>query len=145
MWTLRIGSLALFALLTACVQLPPTPQDIQAKRFESAPGKAVVYLVRTNPDLGDVPATVMLNYDMMGATYMGTYFRWELPPGRHRIAGYASDHGTITVDVQPDRMYFVQQVVRGGGRAATAHSTFHVMDERQGRAAVLNGMRVGHL
>ncbi len=142
MWTLRIGSLA---LLAACVQLPLTPDDIQAKRFESAPGEAVLYLVRTNPDLGNLPATVTLNHQMMGASYIGTYFRWELPPGRHRIAGYASDNGDITVDVQTDRMYFVQQVVRGGGRLRTPHLNFRVIDEHLGRAAVLDGMLVGQL
>ena len=37
MWKLRIGTLALLGLLAACVQLPPTPEDLQAKKFNSAP------------------------------------------------------------------------------------------------------------
>ena len=144
MW--RLWSVAAAILvLTGCVQLPPTPEDLQAKRFEPAAGKAVLYLVRTNPDLGDVPATVMLDDRMMGATYQGTYFRWELPAGRHRIAGYAGDSGWITVDLQPDRMYFVRQVVRGAERAPTPNSYFYMLNDSEGRAAVRNALLVGQL
>lgn len=145
MWDRRIGTLALLALLAACAQLPPTAEDVQAKKFESVPGKAVLYLVRSNPDLGNLPATVTLNDVMMGTSYMGTYFRWELPAGRHRIAGYAADIGGITVDLQPDRIYFVQQFVQGGGRVPSPRSSFSVIDERRGRAVVLDGMLVGGL
>jgi hypothetical protein len=139
LWT----TIALAAVLSACVQLAPTPQDLQAKRFESAPGKAVIYLVRAVQDLGDVPATVWLDNQVMGATYMGSYFRWEVPAGRHLIAGYASDPGRIVLDVQADRTYFVQQMVMGGGRAPSPHSFFHVVDERTGRAHVMQGTLVG--
>ena len=69
---------------------------------------------------------------MMGATYQGTYFRWELPPGRHRIAGYASDTGVITVDLQPGRTYFMQHVVLGGGRVTTPNSRFWMINEKPG-------------
>ena len=145
MWKTRIGTFALLALLAACVQLPPTPEDIQAKKFEAAPGKAVVYLVRPYPDIGDSAATVVLDDQMMGSTYMGTYFRWEMPPGRHRIAGYAGDTGIIMVDLQPDRVYFVEQNVRGGGRAPSPTSFFRMIPEPRGRALVMNAMLVGRL
>ena len=146
MWKLCTATFAILALLAACVQLPPTPEDIQAKKFESPPpGKAVLYLVRTNPDWGDLAATVFLDDRMMGATYEGTYFRWELPPGRHRITGYASDTGAITVDLQPGRTYFVQHAVLGGGRVTTPNSRFWMINENAGRAAVRDGSLVGRL
>lgn len=138
-------AVALAAVISACAPLPPSPQDLQAKRFESAPGKAVIYLVRTYPDLGDVAATLWLDNQVMGSTYMGTYFRWEVAPGRHQISGYGSDNGQIVLDVQPDRIYYVQQVVRGGGRANSPYSTFRMLSEAQGRAYVSNSMLIGQL
>lgn len=40
-------------LIAGCAQLPPTPQDIQAKKFEGVPDKAVIYRVRDIPDFND--------------------------------------------------------------------------------------------
>ena len=137
---LRILILAL--ALAACAPLPPSPQDLEAKRFEAVPGKAVIYLVRDYPDVTRDVATVMLDDRMMGSTYPGTYFRWVVEPGRHQIRGYAGDNGSITIDVAPDRMYFVQQAV---GRFFTgfAQSMFRVIPEPYGRAAVARAELVG--
>src|SRR5205085_12524377 len=100
--------LLLAFVLVGRAPLPPSPQDIEAKRFELVPGKAVIYLVRDRPDISREAATVMLDDNMMGTTYPGTYFRWVVQPGRHQIRGFAGDAGSITIDVAPDRMYFLQ-------------------------------------
>lgn len=131
-----IATCVLTAALVACTPLPPTPQDIQAKRFEITPGKAVVYLVRTYPDLSDLPATVLLDDQQIGATYAGTYFRLEVPPGRHEIRGYAADNGSIKIDVEADRIYFIRHSVAGDWRATNPYSVFELMDHASGRAAV---------
>src|SRR5688500_9208521 len=101
----------LVLVLAGCAQLPPSPQDIEAKRFEQVPGKSVIYLFRADPDFSREVATVVLDDRPMGSTYPGTYHRWVVDPGRHQIRGYAGDNGSITLDVAPDRMYFVQQSV----------------------------------
>jgi hypothetical protein len=101
--------LMLVLVLAGCAPLPPSPQDLEAKRFEQVPGKAVIYVVRDYPDVSREAATLMLDDNMMGSTYPGTYFRWVVEPGRHRIRGFAGDAGSITIDVAPDRMYFIQQ------------------------------------
>src|SRR5690349_6639231 len=80
----------LIVALAGCAPLPPSPQDIEAKRFEAVAGKAVVYVVRQYPDISRDVATLMLDDRMMGSTYPGTYFRWVLDPGRHVIRGYAA-------------------------------------------------------
>ena len=135
--------LMLFALLLAgCAPLPPSPQDIEAKRFERAPGKAVIYLVREYQDFTDEPSTVLLNDQMMGSTYRGTYFRWVVDPGRHQIRGYAGDNGSITLDVAADRIYFVQQSVSRMFHGF-AQSFFRPIPEPYGRAAVMRGELVG--
>jgi hypothetical protein len=134
--------LALLLMLAGCAPLPPSPQDIEAKRFEQVPGKAVIYLFRAEPDFSREAATVVLDDQPMGSTYPGTYFRWVVEPGRHQIRGYAGDNGSITLDVAPDRMYFVQQSV-GRMFSPFAQSWFRVIPEPHGRVGVLRGELLG--
>lgn len=138
-----IATCALTAALVACAPLPATPQDMQAKRFEIAPGKAVIYLVRTYLDLSDLPAPVLLDDQQIGATYAGTYFRLEVPPGRHELRGYAADNGSIKIDVQADRIYFIRHSVAGSWRATNPDSVFELMDHVSGRAAVTRAVSGG--
>lgn len=139
-WT---GTIALLMLLAACAPLPPTPQDIAAKKFEAAPGQAVIYLVRESPDLSYLTAPVVLNGELIGSTQAGTYFRLEVPPGRHEIRGFAADTGSIRLDVQADRIYFVRQRVGGDFRTTNPNSIFSLIGENEGRAAVMRSWRAG--
>lgn len=136
-----IGILALAALVAGCAPLSPSPG--QTVRIEGTPGMAVVYLVRTNPDLSYLTAAVMVGDRMLGATYAGTYMRIELPAGRHRLSGYAGDNGALAIDVQANQVYFVQHSVSGSWRATNPHSFFRVIDEARGRAAMAGAERAG--
>lgn len=131
-------ALAAFALLvlSACAQLPPHPQDAVAKKFEAVPGKSVIYLVRPHPELApsQLAMTVQLDDMMMGSTYSGTYFRWEVEPGRHELRGYGMDNARLTIDTAPGQIYFVRQDVYGNIRSAW--SAFKVIDPEAGRALV---------
>jgi hypothetical protein len=128
--------------LAACAQLPPSPQEIDAKRFEPAPGKAVIYLVRELPDISREASSVMLDDNMMGTTYPGTFFRWVLEPGRHQIRGFAGDAGTMVIDVLPDRIYYVQQTYTRGF-TGFGQSFFRLIPEPYGRGAILRSELVG--
>ena len=123
-------------LLAGCVQLPPRPQDMQAKRFEAVPGKAVIYLVRNNPDVSKLVATVKLDGVVMGSSYPGTYFRWEVSPGQHWIAGYASDTGEISLVTDAGKIYYVRQNVVNKN---TPQSMFQVVSELDGRMIAIRG------
>src|SRR5882672_5195579 len=128
-------------LLAGCVQLPPTPQDLQAKQFEALPDRAVIYVVRDYPDLISAGATLNLGDTGMITTYPGTYYRWEVPPGAHRISGYAGDSGSITVAAEAGRIYFVQQ--RLAPFMPFPQSQFFLIAEPYGRAAVQRAVLVG--
>lgn len=136
-----IGTLALLALLAGCASMGPSAQDTQAVRIEGTPGKAVIYLVRTRPDLSYLTAPVTIGGDAIGATFAGTYYRVEVPAGRHRISGTGQDNGALTIDVQADRVYFVQHSVSGSWRATNPHSFFRLIDERTARAAMVGAER----
>jgi len=130
-------ALVLAILLAGCTPLPPTPQDVQAKQFEAVPDKAVIYVVRDSLDFSDVAAQIYVGENLLPATYPGTYYRWVVPPGRHTISGYGQDSGKITVEVQQGRIYFVQQRVT---YLRVISSSFEIVSEAQGRAAVLRSV-----
>lgn len=138
----RLIAVLLVSIAAACAPLPPSPADIAAKRFETVPGQAVIYLVRPDPDASRDGATLWLDDRMMGSTFPGTYFRWVVPPGRHRIAGYASDSGNITLDTAPGRVYFVFQSF-GRPFGFSGISTFQPLDDRTGRAMVMSSQLAG--
>jgi hypothetical protein len=126
-------------LLASCQQLPLTPQDIQARKFEAMPGMAVIYLVRDYPDFSERQATVYLGDEVILKTYPGTYFRWEVPPGEHHIRGAAFDTGAIRFATVPGTIYFVEQRVTPTFMG-NVNSFFALVNEPAGRGAVLRSV-----
>jgi hypothetical protein len=139
--TLVVIALAV-AALAGCAPMAQQHAG-QPVAIQGTPGKAVVYLVRTWPDASYLTAPLTLDDRPIGATYAGTYMRLELAPGRHRLSGYGSDGGAITLDVQPDRIYFVQHTVIGSWRTPNPESFFSMMDEGRARAALSRSERAG--
>ena len=132
MWRILIPAL----FLAGCVQLPPTPEDIQAQKFESVPGKSVIYVVRQLVD-SDEGRTLLLDDRAMITTYRGTYYRWEVEPGTHRVAGFAWGNELVTLNTAPGRIYFLEHTVladrHDGGVQVTA---LREVNEQAGRALV---------
>jgi len=135
----RILFIVLLAL-AGCQQLPPTPADLQARRFETAPGMSVIYIVRDKPDHNTVPATISLDGRMSITTYEGTYYRWEVPAGEHHIAGMFADVGRITLQTQPDRVYYVQQWTKPFQQYASTY--YEPVEEQQARAVISRSVLV---
>ncbi|MDP2707848.1 MAG: DUF2846 domain-containing protein [Burkholderiales bacterium] len=128
------GLFCLLLLLAACATREPGPEELRSKRFETVPDKAVVYLYRDLLDFSNNPTTLTLDGQSLGSTYPGTYYRLELPPGRHRIAGFAGDAGAVVFDTQPGKLYFMRHVV--SRLLAFDQSFFHFVGEIQGRNSV---------
>lgn len=124
--------LLILLLLAGCQQLPLTPADIEARKFETVPGKAVIYLVRDTADFSDAETPVLLG-NVQVNTDSGTYFRWVVPAGKHTIKGFGGDSGAITVEVEAGKIYFVQQSVAGTRVPA---SNFQTIGEAAGRGVV---------
>ena len=139
MCRVMLTALVMALTLAGCQQLPLTPEDLQAKKFEAVPDKAAIYLVRDDPDFSRLQAEIYLGDKLLLKTYPGTYYRWEVPAGKHIITGTGSDTGTITVQVERGRIYFVQQRV-DGLRGPNSH--FYLVSEAEGRAAVMRAVLV---
>ena len=123
-------------LLAGCAPLPLTPQDIQAKKFESVPGKAAIYIVRANMDSREL-GTLLLDDTGALTTYHNTYHRWEVAPGKHRIAGFGQQSAAITLETEPGKLYFVEHTVLGSPRTGAAFTYLNRIDEQRGRKMVL--------
>ena len=129
-------------LLAACVQLPPSPQDLQAKRFEAVPGQSVIYVVRTPLDSSE-PQSLMLNENVSMTTLPGTYFRWEVPPGRHHIQGFGFGGESITLTTEPGAVYFLEHTVIGDPQDGGVQLTrLTRVDDRKGRHLVMRSQLV---
>jgi len=124
-----------------CAQLPPSPADIQAKKFETLPDRAVIYIVRSDPDFSRDGATLLLDDAVTITTWPGTYFRWEVAPGTHRMAGFAADAGNMTIRVEAGRIYFVQQSFVPG--PFTPRSWFNHVAPEAGRSLVMRSELLG--
>ena len=108
---------------------------MQAKRFETVADKAVVYLYRDRVDFTDGAPGVMLDGQLQGSTYRGTYFRFVVAPGRHRLEGYTTDNGRYDFVAEAGRIYFIRQSV--SRLAGFDQSFFQPVAPEYGRAAVL--------
>ena len=137
------ASLVIAVLVAGCVApLPLTPADVQARKMEAPPsGMGVVYLLRQNEDHNVHPAPLSLGDKQMITTYRGTYYRWEVPPGRHQIAGAFADNGEITVQVEAGKTYYVQQWTQPW--LTYAKSFFQPVSEAQARAIISRSVMAG--
>lgn len=104
--------ISVFLLIAGCAQLPPTQADIQAKRFDSVSDKAVIYVVRTPMDSWE-SSGLLLDGGATITTYRGTYYRWEVPPGMHRISGFGFGGESLTLATAPGKIYFLEHTVLG--------------------------------
>lgn len=127
--------LILLSILAAsCAQLPPTPQDIQAKKFEPVADKAVIYIVRPGVD-SNVPGPLSIPGGLI-STHQGTYLRWEGAPGVHRIEGAGASTAAVTLQAQAGKIYFVEHTVFGSLREGLLSMTLRQIDESRGRRLV---------
>ena len=126
----------LVLLIAGCAQPPPTPQDIQAKKFEPVADKAVIYIVRTPMDSREA-GTILLDDYAQITTFSGTYYRWEVAPGPHRIAGFAGESGLVQINAQAGKIYFVRHTVFGTRRIGWMSTYLQQISEQEGRKLVI--------
>ena len=140
---LRFLLIPIFMFIASCVQIPPTPQEIQAKRFESMPGKAIIYVVRGFPDLYGGHGSLALDDSITLTMMAGNFFRWEVAPGTHRIVGVAQDMSRMTINAEGGKIYFIQHVVTGYSNS-TYGGSLNLLSEREGRAMVARATLLGN-
>ncbi len=118
------GLLALilpFVLLAGCASTPQATgeRDAEAKQFASHPATAAIYVYRDDWDALNGDSVLYVGNRLIGATLPGTYFRIDVPPGRHLLRGFGFDAGQLELDVRSGEIYLVSlNVLHGGSRFA---------------------------
>jgi len=107
MWRGLIFALA----LTGCASLQTQFEDIQARQLDLPAGKAAIYVIREAEDHSAHPTVVMLDGRSESLTYPGTFVRWDVAPGPHRVTGFGSDAGKLEFNAMPGKFYFIRQTV----------------------------------
>ena len=128
------------ALLAGCAQLPPSSQDIEARKCESIPGKAAIYIVceSTSALLG---APLWLGQGAQITLWTGNYHRWVVEPGPHTIAAIGVSPASITIQSQAGKVYFVHYRLEGASsREGVVNSALKLMDDHAGRARVMQAV-----
>ena len=132
MWRVLVIAL----LLAGCAQLPPSPADIQAKRFESVPDKAVIYVVRTPMDSFE-SSGLALDQNSQITTHRGTYYRWEVAPGTHRVAEFGFGVSAVTLTTMPGKIYFLEHTVLGDrDDGGVTNTRLRAIGDQDGRTLV---------
>ena len=127
--------LILALLVCGCVQLPPNPADLQAKKFEAVPGRSVIYIVRPPID-SDHPGVVTIDGTVQVPTFQGTYNRVEVAPGSHLIEGVIPPSLRLVVNTQPGQIYFLRMWVRGTSRGGPTTAALEQVSPEYGRTLV---------
>jgi hypothetical protein len=129
--------LVLMAFLGGCAATPGASpaSDAEAKRFESAPGAAFIYLYRPGAPGGRGPSTLWVDGRLVGATLPTSYFRIAVRPGRNRITASGGDAGRLEIDTRADGVYFVEMQVFGESESE-ASTLFRGVTPEVGKAAI---------
>gem|GEM_PF-846175 len=132
--TRKAPTTGLALILAACAQIPPSPQEIEAKKFVPVADHAVVYIVQ-----GAVGPTLAVGLELDDGkqitTWTGTFYRWVVNPGSRRIENTAPLNDSITLQLEAGKLYFVEQWVTGW-RGSVTNSRLHQLDEQTGRQMV---------
>lgn len=127
----------LLALLGGCAATPeasPTT-DAEAKRFESAPRAAIVYLYRADTP-SSTTSTIWVDDRIVGQSLPATYFRVAVRPGRNRIAAFAPDQGRLEIETREGGVFFVAMQV-GGDAEGSGTTLFRSVTPDAGKAEIL--------
>ena len=107
--------------------------DADAKRFESVPRAAIVYLYRA--DIRGGVATVWVDNRLVGQTVSATYFRVAVRPGRNIIAGSGHAAGRIVINTSAEGVYFVEMQVLGESESDST-TIFRSVPAQAGQQAI---------
>lgn len=128
----------LTALIGGCAATPEASResDAEAKRFESAPRAAIIYLYRSDNPGNGTTTTIWMDGRIVGESVPATYFRVIARPGRNRISASGHDVGRIEIDTRENEVYFVSMQVLGD-LETPSNTVFRSVPPAAGKAEIL--------
>lgn len=86
-----------------------------------APGKALVYFVRTQVLGGAISVQLVADKKPLGWTRSHTFVVYEGDPGKHEFASISEGGALLDADLLPNRIYYVQVAIHMGALRARSH------------------------
>ena len=86
-----------------------------------APGKALVYFVRTQYMGMAISVQLVADGKPLGWTRAGTFVVYEGDPGKHEFLSMSEGGALLDADLLPDRIYYVQVAIHMGAMRARSH------------------------
>lgn len=86
-----------------------------------APGKALVYFVRTQVLGGAISVQLVADKKPLGWTRAHTFVVYEGDPGKHEFASISEGGALLDAELVPDRIYYVQVAIHMGALRARSH------------------------
>jgi len=137
---LLLPLMAMLPLLVDCASVSKAPEEdsAAAKAFETSDDRGAVYLYRTGRAIGAAGTTgVRVNSQEAGGLGPGSFFRWELAPGKYTfLSSTGESSATVALDVEAGKLYFIEQVARIGLNEGRV--TMKQVDEDKGKSALKN-------
>jgi len=133
--------LSMFGLLYGCATVskaPPTA-DAEAKLFKANPSVSQVYVYRNETFGAALSMPVSVNGKLAGSTGPRSYFKFDLPAGKHVITsqGEGSRH---EMNTEAGKIYYVWQEVKMG--MLSGGSKLQLVAEDVGRKGVTESTRI---
>jgi len=120
---------AFIALIVAAIAIPVFASDkfivhedmpLDAAR-RPAPGKALIYVVRTQTLGFAVKVKLYADGKFVGLIMSKTFVPVEVDPGRHEFIVEAENAGFLEAEVAADKIYVVQAAIHMGAMKARTH------------------------
>lgn len=123
-------------VLSACAAIPRAPKDrdAAAKTFATTPDKANLYVFRDTQVADALPATVLLDGKVLGATVGRTFLLAQIDPGPHRLVSRGDNDAELAITAEAGKNLFVWQETSQG--LLKPRTKLHVVDEARGQAGV---------
>ena len=126
-------------MLAGCA--PLAQQNPQTRTFDAVPGRSVIYIVRTPMDSREASGLALDDREQI-TTARDTFYRWEVAPGTHRIAGTGPANESITLSTSAGGVYFLEHTVRGDQRHGVQSTAIRQISEQAGRALVMRSQQL---
>lgn len=108
--------------------------EATAKEFSPPPGKSLIYIYRDQTIAPTFKIGVDVDGRVAGAPDTKSFIVCTVDPGPHEIATHGGEPATVTLETEPNAVYFVWHEYENlafGGR-----TRLHVVDGTQGRSLV---------
>lgn len=137
----KVAVAASVVLMVGCASINSAPAsvDAESKQFNVKPAVSQVYVYR-NETLGaalSMPVTV--DGKLAGTTGPHSYFRFDLPAGKHTFTSQGTE-STLDLVTEVGKLYFVWQEVKMG--AFSGGSKLQLVTEEQGKKGVAESKQI---